>query len=187
MFDQDADEALVRAEDRAVEHDRAVPLAVLADVARVEPFGQHAVGLDRADLPRAADRVGQVPFELGGVERAFARQFFPAVFFGRQPGVDHRLAQFVLGLVPVGVGAEALVGAQRQLDRVGEAEVLVDPVGELAEAAHFLDDLVLAAEDVPVVLRELAHPHDAVERAVRFVAVAAAVLDQPQRQVAVAT
>src|SRR3546814_5606442 len=74
MFDQDADEALVAAEDRAVEHDRPVALAVLADIARIESFGQHAVGLDRADLPGAPDRVGQMPFELGGVEGAFAGQ-----------------------------------------------------------------------------------------------------------------
>ncbi len=112
MLDQDADEALVRAEDRAVQHDRAVLLAVLADVARIEPLGQHAVGLDRADLPGAADRVGQVPFELGGVERAFAGQLLPAVFLGRHAGIDHRLAQFGLGLVPVLVGAEALLGPQ---------------------------------------------------------------------------
>ena len=78
MLDQDADEALERAEDRAVEHDRAVPLAVLADVGRVEPLGQHAVGLDRADLPGAADRVGQVEFELGRVEGALAGQLLPA-------------------------------------------------------------------------------------------------------------
>ena len=37
-------------------------------------------------------------------------------------------------------------------------------------------DLVLAAEDMGVVLRELAHAHQAVQRAVRFVAVAAAEL-----------
>src|SRR3546814_3123382 len=74
MFDQDADEALVAAEDRAVEHDRPVALAVLADIARIESFGQHAVGLDRADLPGAPDRVGQMPFELGGVEGDFAGQ-----------------------------------------------------------------------------------------------------------------
>ena len=39
MLDQDADEALERAEDRAVEHQRMMLLAVLADVGRVEPLG----------------------------------------------------------------------------------------------------------------------------------------------------
>ncbi len=41
------------------------------------------------------------------------------------------------------------------------------------------------AEDMGVVLRELAHAHDAVQRAVRLVAVAAAELGEPQRQVAI--
>src|SRR3546814_2706491 len=84
------------------------------------------------------------------------------------------------------VAAEALFGPERQLDRIGEAEILVDPVGERAEVAHFLDDLVLAAENVRIVLRELAHAHQPVQRAVRLVAVAAAVLVQAQRQVAIA-
>src|SRR3546814_6842388 len=83
MLDQDADETLVGAEDRAVEHHRAVALAILADIARVEAFGHHAVGLDRPALPRPADRVGQVEFELGGVESALARQFFPAIILVR--------------------------------------------------------------------------------------------------------
>ena len=60
--------------DRAVQHHRAVAVAVLADIAGVEPLRQHAVGLDRTDLPRAADRVGQVELQLGGIERALARQ-----------------------------------------------------------------------------------------------------------------
>ena len=85
MLDQDADEALERAEDRAVEHDRAVALAILADIARVEPLGQHRVGLDRADLPRPPDRVGQVELELGRVEGALAGQLL-------KPALD-RIAQ----------------------------------------------------------------------------------------------
>ena len=64
MFDQDADEALVRTEDRAVEHHRAVLLAILADIGGVESLGQHAVGLKRAHLPGAADRVGEVAAAL---------------------------------------------------------------------------------------------------------------------------
>ena len=80
-----------------------------------------------------------------------------------------------------------LLGPQRQLDRIiVEAEVAVDAVEQVAEGAHLLDDLVLAAEDVRVVLGELAHAHEAVQRAVRLVAVAAAELGEPQRQVAVA-
>jgi hypothetical protein len=100
MLDQDADEALVRPEDRAVEHDRAMAGAILADIAGVEPLRQHAVGLDRADLPGPADRVGEVPFELGRIEGAFARQLFPAKFFRGETRAGHRVAQLGFCLVP---------------------------------------------------------------------------------------
>ena len=100
MLDQDADEALERAEDRAVQHDRAVLLAVLADVSRVEPLGQHRIGLHRADLPGAADRVGQMPFELGRIEGAFARQLLPAKFLGVAAGRRDGVAQALLRPVP---------------------------------------------------------------------------------------
>ena len=58
-----------------------------------------------------------------------------------------------------------------QLRRVGDALV---------------EDLVLGAEDVAVVLREAAHPHDPVQRAARLVAMALAELAVAHRQVAVA-
>src|SRR3546814_3476762 len=84
-------------------------------------------------LFRSADRVGQVPFELGRIKGALARQFRPAIIVGRQPRAHHRVAQFGLGHVPHRIAAEALVGAQRELDRIGKAEILVDAVGERAE------------------------------------------------------
>ena len=185
MLDQNADETFIAAEDCTVEHDGAMLAAIFADIAGIQTFGQNTVRLDRADLPGAADCVGQVPFELGRVKSAFAGQFFPAIFFGGEARLDNGITQLILGFVPVGIAAEALFGAQRELDRIGEAEILVDPVGERAEILHFLHDLVFAAEDVRVVLSELAHAHQAMERAVRFVAVAAAMLEQAQRQVAV--
>ena len=72
MLDQHADEALQRAEDRPVQHDRPVLLAVLADIGRVQPLGQHEVELQGAALPVAADRVAQDELELGAVEGALA-------------------------------------------------------------------------------------------------------------------
>src|SRR5690606_19260517 len=70
MLDQDSDEALVTTEDRAVEHDRAVALAILADVACVETLGENPVGLDGSHLPGATDRVSEMPFELGRIKGA---------------------------------------------------------------------------------------------------------------------
>ena len=82
--------------------------------------------------------------------------------------------------------AEAHVGAQRELHRIFfKAELFVDAVEQRAEIADFVDDLVFAAEDMAVVLRELAHAHDAVERAMRLVAVAATHFGHAQRQVAI--
>ena len=186
MLDQYADEAFIGAEDRAVEHHRAVALAILAHVGCIEAFGHDAVGLDRAALPRPADRVGQVEFELWCIEGAFARQFLPAIIVVRHARARDRLTQFLLGLVPHRVGAEAHLGPQRELHGIFlEAELLVDAVEQFAEGAHFLDDLILAAENMAVVLRELADTHDAVQRTMRFVAVAAAHFGHAQRQVAV--
>jgi glyoxylase-like metal-dependent hydrolase (beta-lactamase superfamily II) len=54
------------------------------------------------------------------------------------------------------------------------------------KASHFHLDHVLGAEDVAVVLRETAHPHDAVQATGGLVAVAGAELAVAQRQVAIA-
>src|SRR3954452_12798838 len=186
MLDQDADEALVRPEDRAVEHDRPMPLAILADVGRVQQLGQYTIGLQRADLPGTADRILEVPLKLRRIEGPFARKLLPAELVVRHPGGHHRLPELLFGLVPILVAAEAVVGAQRELDLVGETEIVIDARGELAEGARLLDDLVLAAEDVRVVLRELADPHQPMKRAMRLVPVAAAVLIETDRQLLVA-
>ena len=63
----------------------------------------------------------------------------------------------------------------------------MDGAAELDEARCLRLDLVLATEDVAVVLGEGAHPHQAVQRAGRFVAVAGAHLGHADRQLAVAT
>ena len=72
-LDQDADEALHGAENGAVEHHRAALLAVGVDIERIEAFRQVEVDLVGAALPFAADRILQDVFELGPIERAFAR------------------------------------------------------------------------------------------------------------------
>jgi hypothetical protein len=68
VLDQDAQEPFERAEDRAVEHDGAVRLPVLAHVGQVEVLGLREVALDRSELPGAAERVLDDEVDLGAVE-----------------------------------------------------------------------------------------------------------------------
>src|SRR4051794_27658934 len=147
MLDQDADEALVRPEDRAVEHDRPMPLAILADVGRVQQLGQYTIGLQRADLPGTADRILEVPLKLRRIEGPLARKLLPAELVIRHAGSHHRLPKLFFRFVPILVDAEAFVGPERELDLVSETEVVVDAARQFAEGARLLDDLVLAAKD----------------------------------------
>src|SRR5689334_11682313 len=70
VLDQDADEALERAQDRAMHDDRPVLAPVLADVLQVEALGVLEVALDRPELPGTADRVLDAEVDLRAVERA---------------------------------------------------------------------------------------------------------------------
>jgi hypothetical protein len=67
-----------------------------------------------------------------------------------------------------------------------EAEVRIDALQQRRVGDALVEDMVLGAEDVAVVLREGPHPHDAVQPAGGLVAVALAELSVAQRQVAVA-
>ena len=72
------------------------------------------------------------------------------------------------------------------IDDVLEAEVLVDREHQVVDLEALLHDLVLGDEDVRVVLREVAHAQQPVQRARRLVAVHLAELGELQRQVAIA-
>ena len=72
-LDQDADEALHRAQNGAVQHHRRCFSPSAVDIERVEPLRQVEVDLGGAALPFAADRILQHVLELRPVERAFAR------------------------------------------------------------------------------------------------------------------
>ena len=73
VLGQHREEPLDRAEQRAVDHHRAVPLAVAALVLELEPLGQVEVELDRRHLPGAPDRVARLHRDLRPVERSAAR------------------------------------------------------------------------------------------------------------------
>ena len=84
---------------------------VFADVVQVEALGRRVVELDRAQLPGAAERVGDVEVDLRTVERAVAlvERVGHARRFERAP--ERRL-----GAIPHRIVADALFGTRRELD-----------------------------------------------------------------------
>src|SRR5262245_57405082 len=73
VLDEHPDEALERAQDRAVHHDRALGLPVAVDVLEPEAVRLLEVDLDRRVLPPAPERVLDVHVDLRPVEGAVAR------------------------------------------------------------------------------------------------------------------
>ena len=182
VLDQHADEALHRADDGPVQHDRTAAAVVLGHIFGVQALGHHRVVLNGAHLPGPADGVLQVILDFRAVEGALARQFLPRHVAGGQ-----RRTQGVLGVVPRLVGTQTLVWTQGQLDRdLVKAKIPVHGHGLLVEAGDLFLHLCLGTEDVAIVLREAAHAHDAVQRSRGFVAVAGAEFGVAQRQVAIA-
>jgi hypothetical protein len=91
-----------------------------------------------------------------------------------------------LGEIPVGVVSGAALRPRRERERdTLEAERGVERRQGAAEALHLGLDLRLGAEHVPIVLRELPQPQQAVQRAARLVAVDDAELAQADRQLTV--
>jgi hypothetical protein len=164
-----------------VEHHRRHALAVGADVADVEPVGQHQIELDRPALPGAPRAIGDGPLQLRAVERAR-----PRLDHERHPQPPQHRLQRRFGPIPRPVVAGALGRArgQRQADVV-EAERPVERGHRPAEAQHLLLGLRLRTENVAVVLRELPQAQQAVQRAARLVPVHLPQLGQPQGQLAV--
>ena len=72
VLDQHTEEALHRAEQRAMDHDRLVPLAVFAHVLELEARRQVEVELHGRELPQPAQHIHQLDVDLGPVERGFA-------------------------------------------------------------------------------------------------------------------
>src|SRR5437667_6510218 len=68
VLDVDPHEALHRAEQRAVDHDALVLLAVASGVGDAEALGEVQVDLDGGTLPLAPDRVLELAVDLGRID-----------------------------------------------------------------------------------------------------------------------
>ena len=154
-----------------------------ADVESAETARQVEIDLHRAALPFAADGVAQGIFELRAVKRALARidrGLEPCAATGRAPSAAP------LPPCPSPRPRRRAFPAGRQLHHnIVEAEILVDRHDHVVEPHGFRHDLVFGAENMGVVLGEGAHPHHAVDRARRLVAMDDAEFRDPHRQFAI--
>src|SRR5262245_57230817 len=186
MLDQDAEKPLERSQDRAVHHDRLMRLVVRADVFEAEPLRQVEIDLNRRELPQPFDRVHDLEVDLRTVERRLVLN--PRI---RQPVFVQSLGQRRLRQAPDVVRTEILRMVRRVTDRklglVFESESLKDEVHQVETAFDLRFQLLRRAEDVGVVLRESARPHQPVRDARTLVAINRAVFRQPNRQVAIRT
>src|SRR5207248_2862693 len=146
-----------------------------------EPLRHLAVELDRAELPGPAERVRHVQVDLRAVERALAR---PDEVLDL--GALERRLQLALGEVPFLVASELVVRPGRELGPRHEAEASVE-VAEVVDAGvELARNLLLRAENVRVVLRDMAHAGEPVQRAGELVPVERRSLCIAERELAIA-
>ena len=181
VLHEDAEEALKRAENGAVDHVGARPIALVVLEDEIEPFGQVEVKLDRGALPVAAQRVLDLDVDFWAIESAPA-----GVDFVGQATGDQGLAQRLGGVVPRVRFADVLVGTSGQHDVVFlEPEGTHDLESQVEHIAHLIRDLIWEAEDVRVVLGEATDPHESVQHAAALVSIYRAQLGDAQGQLTV--
>ena len=182
MLGQDADKALDRTKDHAVDHDGPVLLTVLAHVLQFKTLRQLEIELDGRALPGTAEAVHQMEVDLRAVESAVA--------FVDTEGKLQRVqcvTKAVLRGRPFLIRAHGILGPGGKLHAVGEAKELVHAVDDLDDIPDFVLDLVLGDVGMGIILGKAAHPHKAVQLAGLFVPVHDAGLREPERQVSVGT
>ncbi len=164
VLDEHAEEPLDRAEQRTVDHDRALARAVRCLVLEVEPRGQLEVDLDRRHLPGPPECIPGLHGDLRSVERRTSRvgdQF--------EAGLLRGLAQRLGRVGPVLLGADELLlrvvaGGQLQVE-VRQAVVREQAEREREEAPQLAVHLRTGAVDVRVVHGQAAHAGEAVHDA----------------------
>mmetsp|Transcript_32752 Transcript_32752/g.55219 ORF Transcript_32752/g.55219 Transcript_32752/m.55219 type:complete len:390 (+) Transcript_32752:512-1681(+) len=151
-------------------------------VLELEANGQLEVQLHRGALVDAFHRVVHLDVDLGPVKGAIARIHLP---LPRPRESIQRLRQLSLRHVPQRRVPQCFGWSRRQLQLVGHAKHRVDEAHEIQRTQHLVLDLVLAAEDVSIVLLEPAHARESSERPGDLVAVQHAEVRDAQRQLSV--
>ena len=185
VLEEHGHETLQGAERGAVDHHRTLAGAVGIDILQLEALGEVVVHLDGAQLPAAADGVLHHEVQLRAVEGGFAR-----LHDERQALLLRGLDDAGLGLLPVLVGTDVLgrvlgVAEGDLRGELVEVQGLEDVQDQVDDLLELLLDLVLAAEQVRIVLGESADAGQAVQLTGLLVAVHGAELGVAQGQVLV--
>src|SRR6266478_5373748 len=186
VFDQDAEEALDGAEQRAVHHERLMLGAVFADVLQAEARGEIEIELHGGELPGTADRVDELDVDFRAVERAFAYHLFE-----RNVHALHGVSESGCGAGPV-FGLCGVLFRMRWIPigvfdfKFFEAEMFHDGESKIDAGLDFGFDLRGHAEDMRVVLGEAADAQQAVEHAAALVTIDGAEFGKAHGQIAVA-
>ena len=163
-----------------MDHDGALPGAILSHILKLEVEGHLEVQLNGAALPGTTQAVTQVEVNLRAVERAVAL----VDDIGHAQLLQGRF-QAVGRILPVLVGAHRILRAGGQLDKVFKAELGVHLIDQRHHPGDLIGNLLAGHEDMGIILGEAAHAEQAVERALQFVAVHQAQLAAAQGQVTV--
>ena len=76
MLDQHPDEALQRAQHRAVNHHRTLAPALRIDILQIKPLRLVEIDLNRSQLPLATERIRNEHVDLGTIESSFSQSRF---------------------------------------------------------------------------------------------------------------
>src|SRR5215207_7851386 len=123
MLDKSADEALHRAEQRPVNHDHSVPVAILADIVDIEALRQVEIELNCRTRPLSSERIDPLDVNLWPVKGA-------ATFVDLVVDVAllERDAELVRSAIPCFVVTDRFVGSRGQV-RVELVSELLSHIG----------------------------------------------------------
>lgn len=138
-----------------------------------EVLGLLEVKLDGGALPRSVEAVQHSDINLGAVEGTITRVELPrdTTILVRGSKLVKSLLKTRLGAVPCLDLTKELFWASRKLELECEAEDTVELAHEVEEIGNFLLDLVLATEDVGIILLESSYSGETAERTAGFVTV----------------
>ncbi len=187
MFDQESDEALVRAEGGTMDAEGSFLGVVAVFVNEPEAFWDGEVDLIGGDGELASDGAPELDVDLGAVERGFVGDLDVV-----DAGFDEDVADHVFGLLPkFGFVDEffaescGIVGGEAH-EILSESEDLEVFEVHLVHGHEFSLELIRGEVEVGVVHLHGTDAHEAEEFAGLFVAVTGAVFCEAQGQVPVA-